>query len=877
MKIVEIIKKTLIKLETQLLRYPKTLLILICIACGFSFYYTIENLKIDTDTTKILSPDLAFQLDRQRFLQAFPQDDQAILVVVNSKSPEQTSRVLSYLGKHFRNETQQIQSVYIPGEDPYFEKNGLLYLELENIEELSAKLTESQPFIGTLSQDNSLKSLLSIIGLAIDSGEREIPVDLNPLVDNIRLAIRAVVDGKNHQMSWQQLMLGETHDLLTTQRIILLKPKLDYSALMPAEKSLKAVRTITENAVKFFPDSSIRLTGEVVLEHEELESVERSTEIASAFSLILVFIALMIGFRSLKLTIITLTVLIMGLILTAGFAALTIGHLNIISIAFSILYIGIGVDYATHVCLRYQESIRQKLPPNEALTIAIHKVGPAIGLCAITTAIGFFSFIPTDYTGVSELGIISGVGIFIALFISLTALPALLKVFPLRLAGEQYSTLLPLWVYLFPMKYKTLIKWISLALTFAAIYLLTQVRFDFNPLNLRDPNSESVLTFKELLKTRETSPMTLTVLAANKQDAINTAQHLEKLDSVENAITIFDLIPTDQDEKLAIIEELSLLMGVKLTNFPSVQEDTLENHLLALDKFQLIVKNNLSNKPGSALSENLHKLDQDLSQYLTTLGSMSQAEQKSMVDKLQFSLLDTLPDTMTSLFKGLGAGSVSMNTLPRELSERWLNKNEIYRVMIFPRYDLNDLENLKAFITDVRQIEPNATDLPVIYLETGNVVVKAFQQALTSAILAIFTVLILLGHKIKDTLLILLPLLMAAALTGASTVLMHVPFNFANIIIIPLLFGMGVDGGIYIMHRLRDDTAQDENVLSTSTSRGVVFGILTTLCSLVSMAFTPHLGLASMGQLLSIGLVLTMICTLIVLPAFAANASNLKS
>nr|WP_305910291.1 MMPL family transporter [Methylomarinum sp. Ch1-1]MDP4522527.1 MMPL family transporter [Methylomarinum sp. Ch1-1] len=193
--------------------------------------------------------------------------------------------------------------------------------------------------------------------------------------------------------------------------------------------------------------------------------------------------------------------------------------------------------------------------------------------------------------------------------------------------------------------------------------------------------------------------------------------------------------------------------------------------------------------------------------------------------------------------------------------------------MISPSRDLNEAKNLREFVTEVRKVAPHATDLPVIYLESGNAVVGAFQQALVSALAAIILVLLIIQRSFKDALLILLPLMMTAILTGASTVVMNNPFNFANIIIIPLLFGLGVDGGIYIMYRLRNPE-REQSVLRTSTARAVFFSLLTTLCSLVSMAFTPHPGLASMGQLLAIGLILTIVCTLIVLPAFAYKAER---
>ncbi|WP_036254421.1 MMPL family transporter, partial [Methylobacter sp. BBA5.1] len=566
-RIPEVYSAFLVKLETGVLRHPKTLLLLILLACGASLFYTVRNLGIDTDTTKILSEELPFLQNRERFIEAFPQDDQAILVVVDTPTPEQATRAVNYLDTQFGNEKQRIKSIYIPGAGEFFDRHGLLYLDLDELEDLAAKLAEAQPFIGTLSRDNSLKSLLSILEQAITTDERELPVDLNPLLDKIRLAVRAVLDSKSYRLSWQQMMIGEEdQELLSTRRFILVQPTLDFTELTPAEKSVEAVRAIVEKAKQDLPGVSIRLTGEVVLEHDELATVTYSAEIASLFSFILVSLTLMTGYRSVKMMLVTLSVILMGLILTAGFATLAIGHLNIISIAFATLYIGIGDDYAVQLSLRYRELLRQQPSRQQALISAVRKVGPSITLCAITGATGFFAFVPTAYTGVSELGIISGVGIFISLLITFTALTALLLLFPPKLTPAAKSeSLFPDWVYRIPMRHATLIKWTAAALTLAGLALLTQARFDINPINLRAPDTESVATFRELLTAKDESPMTLTVLSENKAEAFAKARKLKRLDSVDNAITIVDYIPDNQDAKLAIIEDLALVMGLQLT------------------------------------------------------------------------------------------------------------------------------------------------------------------------------------------------------------------------------------------------------------------------------------------------------------------------
>jgi hopanoid biosynthesis associated RND transporter like protein HpnN len=869
--------------ENWFLRFPKTLIFLVLMLCVFSVNYATHNLRIDTNTTKILSNKLSFIQDRERFLKAFPLDDEAILVVIDAPIPERMSVVLNYLRNKFSQDTQNINSVFTPGEGKFFERHSLLYLDLEELHEMANTLAEAQPFIGTLADNNSVSGLFSILEQAITTTtattaateDRALPAYLNPLLERISNAIQAVIEGENYQLSWQQLIFGENQKMLTTQRYMLLKPKLDFTAVQPSEAALNSVRAIVETAKTQFPDVRIRLTGEVVLENDELESIEQSTLIASSISLLLVCLLLLIGLKSLRLVLITFTLLVMGLALTAGFATIAVGHLNLISISFAVLYIGISDDFTVQILLRFRELQQQNLTQAQALAEAIRKVGPSITLCAITTAVGLFSFIPTAYVGVSELGVIAGGGIFIALIVSLTMLPALLKLFPLnptRVQAEQ--SLFPQWVYHFPVQHRIIIKWGALVLTLAGAALLTQVRFDFNPLNLRDPKSESLSTFRELLETKYSSPLTLTAMANSKQDVLNATQKLEALNSVESVVTLFNFLPNNQEEKLLILQDLSLMLGLYITSFPPLREDTSKSNEHALKHFLASINKILAENPPKPLTNNLHRLLGDLQHLVEILRKLPLEEQAAKLEQLQWNLLGTLNESMNRLLMGLQADNVTLGKLPKDLAERWLNPEGTYRIQIFPKKNLNDQDNLKEFITDVRTVAPHATDLPVIYLESGKAVVSAFQEALIYALITIFLVVLVIQRSLKDTVLILLPLLIMTIFTGALTVLLDIAFNFANIIVIPLLLGLGVNSGIYIMHRLHSMPNKEQDVLKTSTAKGVILGNLTTLCSFISMAFTPHLGLASMGQLLSIGLILIILISLIMLPAFAYKPVN---
>ncbi len=226
---------------------------------------------------------------------------------------------------------------------------------------------------------------------------------------------------------------------------------------------------------------------------------------------------------------------------------------------------------------------------------------------------------------------------------------------------------------------------------------------------------------------------------------------------------------------------------------------------------------------------------------------------------------------MERLRTSLTAAPYQLKDLPDYISSHWLSPNGLYKILITPEHDQNKIENLKQFVSEVQEAAPSSSGLPVADQASGTAVVEAFIQAFASAVIAIFILLLIILRNIKSALLVIGPLLLAGLLTGATNVLLNNPFNFANIIALPLLMGMGVDSGIHIMQRLKSNLSSNKEILKSSTARGVFFSSLTTMCSFSSLAFTPHVGTASMGLLLAVGIFFTLVCTLIVLPAFYGN------
>lgn len=852
--------------ERDFIRHPWLVILLFIVAGGATLRYTMENLKVDTNTADMISMDLPFQRNRVRLETAFPQDINTMLLLVEGNTPEATTEAVERIGAALRADSTNFRSVYIPDEGDFFARSGLLYFDRDDLDGLANKLSKAQPFIGRIAEDNTLRGFLGIVGDALtESGKDDLDLDLQPLLGIIQEAVTATATGQPYQASWRRLMMPDATGLGVTKRFIIVAPNLNYQEMMPAEKPIQAVDAIIAATTQGnLAGVRVRKTGEVVLEQEEMETISAGVSVASIASMILVCVTLLIAYRSPKLMFATFVSLTLGLIFSLGFATFAIGQLNLISIGFAVLFIGMGDAYSSHFCLRYRELILRGYPQEKALHETVTSTGSSLVLSAITAAIGLYAYIPTSYSGVAELGIIAGTSMFIALATTFTVLPALMKIMPIRRPARTGEPTTPAMLSDWPLRYARTVRIITVLLGVLAIKALADIQVDFNPINLRDPQTGSVQTFKYLLQSQDTTPMTLASVADNPEEAKARAERFRQLPTVDKVLSVFDLVPEDQDEKLGFIADLALILGPQFSAFPDPAPGgaTLE----VVVKFQRAVRESLARTPEDT---GLAALDRALADLLTRLAAAAPETQQQMLDRLQASLLDPLPRVIRDLRRSLDAQPITLDSLPAELRERWISPTGLYRLQIFPRHNLDDLDNLRTFILEAQTVDPQVTDLPVTYLESMKEVITAFKEAFAIAFFATTLILLLVLRNLRDTLLVLLPLVLAALFTAGATVLLDIPFNFANIIALPLLFGLGVDSGIHMVHRLHYLKPGERNLLGGSEAKGVFYGALTTVFSFCSLAFTSHRGTASMGLLLAVGLMLTLICALVVLPAFS--------
>ncbi|MCZ6860338.1 MAG: MMPL family transporter [Alphaproteobacteria bacterium] len=867
-------------------RFAWPLVVVMVLLTAFMGWYAATNLGMNADTAGMLSRDLPFRKLSQDYKNAFPQGDDTLVIVLDGPNADLVEDGAARLAIRLGRRADIFGSVFYPQGDPYFRRNGMLYMSTNNLIALSIRLAEAQPLLSTLAEDPSIRGLFEILGLAAEAlrkGKQSTSVAGFALaLDRISAVLEARARGQSASLSWLELMRARPVKPGDRRRVIVIQPRLDYSRLQPGRQAMKAVRKLAvELGLTPQRGVCVRLTGSVALNTEELASVEAGASLAGLLSLILVTTLLVVGLRSVRRVVAVFLTLVMGLVWTAAFAAVSLGELNLISVAFAVLFIGLGVDFGIHFALRAAEEARRGQGGPAALQAAARGVGPSLALSATAAAFAFLSFAPTDYRGISELGIIASGGMVVALVFNLTLLPALLTIFASRkisgqrapappsrrmvIGGIDLKRLIPSPATLDGLigRHAKRICIAALVLGLAGVPLSALMRFDHNPLNLKDLSTESVQTVLELLNERNTAPFTASVLAPNREAARRIAGRLEMLPLVDKAVTIGNFVPTKQTVKLEIIEEMALFMTSSLENTLTKPAPGAPARQAAFFKLRGELKALIVADKGGALTPRIRRL----------VGALDQFEKKTAgaepaMKALETALVGSFSGRMAALRVALGARKVGIKDLPANLRARLVAADGRVRIEVFPKRDLTDNRNLREFVEQVRTIAPNVTDSPVGILEGGRVVVAAFYQATGTALLAIVILLGVLLRRFWDVVLVLAPLVLAGILTVAFATLIGLDLNLANIIVLPLLLGLGVASGIHLVKRARAEPGQ--GVLYTSTPRAVLFSALTTAGSFGSLAISSHRGTSSMGMLLTIAIAMTLLCTLVVLPAMMA-------
>ena len=828
--------------------------LLLAIGAGF---YTARNFSINTDINTLISPDLDWRKRDNQFEQAFDRE-RLILAVVEAPTPELAGSAAKALAEKLTPDKKNFEAVTPLGSGEFFEKNGLLFLPVEEVGKVTGQLESSAPLVEIMAGDPSIRGLTGALetGLAgVKRGQVKLDNTERPF-NLIAQTVENILSKGTATFSWRELVSDKPLTDSDKRAFIEFKPIVDFQALEPGKNATDAIRqAATDLNFAGAYNARVRLTGPVPMANEEYATVQDGAIRNGIVTTVIVLIILWLALHSAKIIFAVFVNLFVGLSITTAVGLMMVGSLNLLSVAFAVLFIGLGVDFGIQFSVRYRSERFKNDNLKMALEEAARRAAVPLSLAAMATAAGFLCFLPTDYKGIAELGKIAGAGMLIAFLTIISTLPALLDL--LNPPGESepvgYAFLAP--VDHFLEKHRVVIIVGTLLVSIAGLPLLYFMKFDFNPINLRNKKAESIATFLDLRKDPNTGANAINVMTNSEADAKKIEAKLEKVPEVLRVMSLDSFVPEDQPAKLKLIAQAAKVLGPALNPDQVDAAPSDEENVEALKgTVESLRKSAGDGKgPGAVASRRL-------ADALSKLADSNQATR----DKAQNIFVVPLKIVFDQLKNALQASTVTLSNLPPELVAGWKAKDGLMRVEALPKGDPNDNDNLRRFADAVLAAEPNAIGGPVSILKSGDTVVNAFVHAGIWALLVISFLLWLALRRITDVLLTLVPLLVAGAVTLEICVLIGLPLNFANIVALPLLLGIGVAFKIYYVTAWRSGRT---NLLQTSLTRAIFFSALTTATAFGSLWLSSHPGTASMGKLLALSLFTTLAAVLLFQPA----------
>jgi hopanoid biosynthesis associated RND transporter like protein HpnN len=820
--------------------------------------YMISHFAMTSDTTSLLSPKLAWRQREIAFDKAFPSLGDSIVIVVDGQTPELAGQGADNLAKALSADPPLFPHVEQPDGGPFLEREGLLLLPYDQVKSTMDQLDRSAAFLGPMAADPSLRGVMSSLQTVAQGAQRD-PVVLGQFsrpAAGLAAAVEQARGSKPVFFSWRALMSDAKPGLRDLRRLVIVRPHLDLDQLEPGAKASAAIRAKAK-ALGLDPAHgvTVRLTGSVPLSDEEFASLEDGAAWIGGLMITAIVVMLFLAVRSWRLVGAILGVTFAGLAITATLGLLIFGRFNLISVAFIPLFVGLGVDFGIQYSVRYRAERAEHDDDRAALTATGVGIGRSLTLAAVAITLGFLGFLPTSYVGVSQLGVIAGLGMVVALGLNLTVLPALIVL--LKPAGMVEQIDLPhlaqIDAWLTRRRRRFVLAGAAAGLVGLALSPL--LRFDFNPLHLKNQRSESVTTLFDLGRDPDRSTNSVEVLSASLPAAQTLASKLSALPQVSAAITLDTFIPPDQGPKLARISDTQIVLDPVLNPFILPPPPTDAEDVAALKTAAAALRDAVK---GVTLAgaDPLRRLAGDLDGL-----AAAPAAQRTRVRDALLPGLNALLDQTRAVIQ---AQPVSLDTLPADLRADWLAPSGQARISVTPRGDGEDNAVIQRFTQAVQKVAPDAVGAPIAIQAAGKTIADAFLTAGVLSFLAITVLLFWVLRRPVDVAYTLAPIVLTGLLTIGTCVAIGLPLNDANIIAFPLLFGIGVAFQIYFVMAWRGGEA---HLLKSSLARAIFFSALTTGTGFGSLALSNHPGTAGMGKLLMIALLWTLVTALIFQPA----------
>lgn len=835
-------------------RNAALVLVILALMVVASAAFSAKHFAIDSDLDKFISQTEQNQWHKNNeiYRKTFPNYHRNAVVVVSGASAEETYFAAEKIYYQLKN-SELFDDVFAPIFDPFITERVFYNLPTEGVKILSEKVSESIPSLASIYHQPSIETLIDhLASLHLQASEYGI------------LMPEVAIQLQSFDKAIEQLMLGEEDPIYLMPKmappdtdnlhfqLIAVKRAPDLSEKLPNKAIMDDIHTIL-NSVAIAGDVDVRVTGEIAMMNDEITESLDGFNRAGQISIALIFIILWLGIRSKRLIVGTFLMLFASTLFSIAFTLVVFKEFNTLSLVFVVMLFGLGIDFAVHFCLRVMEAMGQGEQVEQAGMTATRETGVALGLCALTTVIAFTSFIPTDYRGMAELGVISAFGMVVAYFLSLTFMPAwfiVARVKPIKVKKYQ----LPPRLLNLHYPAKTILA-LTIVLLSVSSWYISDTSFNYNVLSMRNPDSEAMLTLRDLQDNHIVNSYAVATIVDKNSDLHALKQRLEALDTVAVVELPEEHLPAFQDVKYhylsAVAEQLQALGEVGQT-----QTVDLAQTYKKLDQLQ----NQIEHYQDEFLDEDFVLLE-DLYESLKAL-----KERQDVWEALQKSIAEGINEDVQQLRTLFSAKPFGLDDLPADIRSRLISDKGEALVQIIPAVDMSVTDENRRFIEELMSVQPNISGVAVHEWGVGQVMVSAFTRATSLSVVMIFLVIALTFKSIKPAIMILVPLALVITSTLSIAKMIGMSLNMANILVVPLIFGLGVDTGIHVVNRYRlsDDW---KHTLFSSTGRAVLLSALTTIGTFVAIGFSQHQGAASIGILLSIALSLLIIITFVVLPA----------
>ncbi len=852
-----------------------------------SILITVHFLQFDTDRDDLVGHNLKYERNFLELQKEFPQQGNDLVVVAESDNTEKNRQFIERLAAKMAPETNLFRDIFYQQDLPAAGTKALFFASDDDLTNIEDALRGDMPFIRQFQQTTNLSTFFEQINTDFRtasggaSTQTESMLQALPVLEHILTQATAALQmpGKPPSPGVASLF-GSTDvtDVYITAdhgRMFLLTTHAPTDDLTgDAIIKLRRLMAQTQDEVQGL---NVGLTGEPVLDYDEMIQSQKDMTKATIVSLFLCALIFIYGYNETGRPVKATLCLIIGLGYTMAFTTLAVGHLNILTITFAPMLIGLAIDFGVHLITRFEEELRKGNKSAAALTTAMVYTGQGIFTGALTTAVAFFAMAFTHFKGIQEMGIICGGGLLLCLVPMMTTLPALL------MRGRQNAIDRHMKEDLTRAHIENI--WLSRPIAVIAVVLAlsslagTEIwrgkpGFDYNLVQMQSPHLTSVIFIHKLINSAGRSVLSGAIVATNLQQAISLEPRIQKLPTVAeiepSAEILEDFLPQNQVKKLGLIQEIKNEVAPLHFSPPDMKPVDINNLSATLYS--------LSGYCGMALDQvgtndpvlaaqlvSLRQAIENLRKAMLAGDNAALAEHATKLAEFQQALFNDVRDTFASLQDQNTTSPLVPDDLPPALRDQFIGQSGKFLLQVFPKDDVWQRDNQEKFVADLRTIDPNVTGTPVQLLEYETLLKNSYVQAAWYSLMAIAIMVLVHFRSILAVILALLPVAIGTLWLAGLMGVTGIPFNLANIMTLPLVIGIGVTNGIQVLNRFAEE--RTPGIFSRSTGKAVLVSGLTAVAGFGSLILAQHRGIHSLGCVMSVGIAACMVAGLTFLPA----------